>query len=97
MGFVSAEGGAGAASGRAERRRRGVGVDGVCGVGVVCDGRGRDEAVVVVVRGVLGAGASDADNCEMDWKEALSESREASRASARLFILRMVSLASISS
>lgn len=42
-------------------------------------------------------GANVADSCEMDWNEALSESREASNASARLFILRIVSLASISS
>ena len=53
--------------------------------------------MAVTVRGELAGGAREAESCEMDWNEALSESNEVSRASARLFILRIVSLASISS
>lgn len=56
---------------------------------------GRETAVTV--GGELPDGAREAESWEMDWKEALSESNDASRASARLFILRIVSLASISS
>ena len=41
------------------------------------------EAVAV---GERGGGASEAESCEIDWNEALRESREASSASARDFI-----------
>ena len=59
------------------------------------EGAGRE--LDVIGAGVLPDGAREAESCEMDWKEALRESREASSASARDFILRIVSLASMSS
>lgn len=80
--IVGVEGESGA-SVRVERRRR----EGVSG-GFVresgAEGGGRGEAEEVEAWEVVGA--RDADSCEIDWKEALSASREVSRASARLFI-----------